>query len=112
MENQRFVLSKDSGTAVGHILYEPMKHVRVHMVNISIARYMSCSCGYIQRMLMPCRYVCAIINEAEFYTASLFHIQWHKLYNNNYKNNKTTMNGCNNMLDALETLLLSMRSNA
>ena len=112
MNNQWFVLSKDVGNVVSQKSYEPTKYDRVRMVNISTDGYMSCSCGYIQRMLMPCRHVCAIINDTKFYTASLFHIRWYKLYNYYYKNNKPTMNGCCNTKDALETLLLSIRSNA
>ena len=112
MVDQWFILSKNAGTGASHKAYEPMKYDRVRMVNISTDGYMSCSCGYIQRMLMPCRHVCAIINEAELYTPSLFHIRWYKLYNYYYKNNRATMNGCNNTKDALDSLLSSIRSNA
>ena len=112
MVDQWFVLSKQVCTRPNHETYEPLKYDRVRIVTINTDGYMSCSCGYIQRMLMPCRHVCAIIKEVEFYTPSLFHIRWYKLYNYYYKNNRATMNGCKNMKDALETLLLSTRSNA
>ena len=51
MNNQWFVLSKDVGNVVSQKSYEPIKYDRVRMVTISTDGYMSCSCGYIQRML-------------------------------------------------------------
>ena len=43
--------------------------------------YMPCSCGGVQRYLMPYRHVCDVICNREYYEPSIFHIGWHKLYN-------------------------------
>lgn len=47
--------------------------------------YMSCTCGYKKRFLMPCRHMCAIINDPKKYTPNLFHIRWYMTYNYYFK---------------------------
>ena len=64
----------------------PQLYDRVRIVDIDMEGYMSFSCGYVQRMLMPCRHICAVINKKEYYVPSLFHVRWHKLYGYYYNN--------------------------
>ena len=54
---------------------------RVRIVSIDCEGFMSCSCGYVQMYLMPCRHICAVIDDKQLYAPSMFHIRWHKLYN-------------------------------
>ena len=64
----------------------PQLYDRVRVVGIDMEGCMSCSCGYVQRMLMPCRHICAVIKKPEYYVPSLFHVRWHKLYGYYYNN--------------------------
>ena len=54
---------------------------RVRIVSIDCEGFMSCSCGYVQMYLMPCRHICAVIDDKQLYVPSMFHIIWYKLYN-------------------------------
>jgi hypothetical protein len=62
----------------------PIQFYRVRKVSIDQEGYMSCSCGYVQRMLMPCVHVCAVVGKKEYYVPSLFHIRWYKTFNYYY----------------------------
>ena len=42
---------------------------------------MVCICGHIQINLIPCPYVCAVIQKMEYHWLSMFHIWWHKICN-------------------------------
>ena len=48
---------------------------RVRIVVIDVNGYMSCSCGHVQRFLLPCRHICAVLGYIEYYKPSLFHIR-------------------------------------
>ena len=89
----------------------PQLYDRVRIVDVDMEGYMSCSCGYVQRMLMPCRHICAVIKKQEYYVPSLFHIRWHKLYGY-YYNNLFQMDICQKTKTALHDILMCTRSNA
>jgi len=63
-----------------------IKFDRVRVVQIDANQFMSCSCGYCQRFLLPCRHVCAVLKDLKYYEPSLFHIRWHKSFNYYYGN--------------------------
>ena len=69
-----FVLSKNVGIIQKLDNNEVKKFDRVCKVLIDSEGYMSCSCGYVQRMLMPCRHICAVISNPAYYTPSMFHV--------------------------------------
>ena len=72
---------------------------------------MTCSCGYVQRMLMPCRHICSVIDKVENYVPSLFHIRWHKLFNYYYSKSAND-SICSKKSDALEAMLLCIREHS
>ena len=68
-------------TIKGGIIFQ-----RVRKVSIDAEGYMSCSCGYVQRMLMPCQHICKIIDDPSAYVPAMFHIRWHKLFYYYFRN--------------------------
>ena len=48
---------------------------RVCIVLIDVNGFMSCSCGHVQRFLLSCRQICAVLGYIEYYEPSLFHIR-------------------------------------
>ena len=80
------VMFKEIGKKIDRTPDMPIKFDRVREVKVDTEGYMSCSCGYVQRMLMPCRHICAVLENIDNYVPSLFHIRWHKLYSYYYRN--------------------------
>ena len=60
------------------------RFVRVRIVAI-VNGFMTCSCCYDKRMLMPCVHICCVIDEISMYTPDLFHIRWWKHFYFLYK---------------------------
>ena len=83
---------------------------RVRIVFIDVDRYMSCSCGYVQRYLLLCRHICAVLGYIEYYELSLFHIRWHKDINY-YYSNEFSRKIAHNTDMALKELLEYTRAN-
>ena len=88
-----------------------IKFDRVRIVLIDLEGFMTCSCGYVQRMLMPCRHICSVIDKVENYVPSLFHIRWHKLFNYYYSKNAND-SICSKTTDALEAMLFCTREHS
>jgi hypothetical protein len=57
---------------------------RVRRVYIDPEGYMTCTCGYVQRHLMPCVHICAVVDKREYYVPSMFHVRWYKCFNYYY----------------------------
>ena len=76
--NKWFVLANNVGKRRKLHDDEVKKYDRVRKVFIDSEGYMSCSCGYVQRMLMPCRHLCAVIGNPSYYIPSMFHVRWYK----------------------------------
>lgn len=79
-----YVMHKDVGKHRVFNSTEPLEFDRLRIVTITNG-YMSCTCGYEKRFLMPCRHMCAIINDRDKYTPDLFHIRWYTTYNYYFK---------------------------
>ena len=109
--NRWYVMFKGVGYLKDRDSTLPQLYDRVRIVDVDMEGYMSCSCGYVQRMLMPCRHICAVIKKQEYYVPSLFHVRWHKLFGY-YHNNVFKRDICEKTKSALHQLLLSTRSNA
>ena len=60
------------------------KFTRVRLVSVEDG-YMTCSCCYEKRMLMPCVHICTVIEDASLYVADLFHLRWWKHFYFLYK---------------------------
>ena len=75
-----FVLAKNVGIMQKLDHNAAIKYDRVRKVLIDSEGYMSCSCGYVQRMLMPCRHICAVIGNPAYYIPSMFHVRWYKKF--------------------------------
>ena len=56
------------------------KFIRVRKVRVVSDKFITCSCGYVQRYLAPCRHVMAVLQKREFVIPSLFHIRWFKQF--------------------------------
>ena len=84
---------------------------RVRTVTIDTDGYMTCTCGYVQRMLMPCTHICAVIDKPEYYEPSMFHVRWYKMFNYYYRD-KQRNQYCLKTNDAIEDLLQVTRENA
>ena len=101
-----YVLRKDFSPQVS----SSIKFDRVRTVYIDVEGYMSCSCGYVQRMLMPCRHICSVLDKVENYVPSLFHIRWYKLFNYYYtKHDNESI--CPNTKDTLASMLYTTSEN-
>ena len=109
--NRWYVMFKGVGYLKDRDSTLPQLYDRVRIVDVDMEGYMSCSCGYVQRMLMPCRHICAVIKKPEYYVPSLFHVRWHKLFGY-YYNNLFKRDICEKTKAALHQLLLCTRSNA
>ena len=72
---------------------------------------MSCSSGYVQRCLIPCRHVCAVIGKKEYYEPRMFHIRWHNLYNY-YHSTKYGASNSKESVVFLESLIKVTRDNS
>ena len=59
---------------------KPTKFSRVRTVTLQDG-YMTCTCGFVQRWLMPCVHIYCILDKLEYVTPSLFHIRWWKHFN-------------------------------
>ena len=66
-------------------LSKPTKFVRLREVSLSQDNFMSCTCNYPKRWLMPCVHICTVIDSCELYTADLFHLRWWKHFNYMFK---------------------------
>ena len=80
-----YVLYKNIGKVEKMDESKDIKYDRVRTVIIDNQGYMSCSCGYVQRMLMPCWHICAIIDKREYYIPSMFHVRWYKTFSYYYR---------------------------
>ena len=76
------VLKKESGLKPPSLdQSQKLYYDRVRHVTIDAELNMSCDCGYIQRYLMPCPHMCAVIDQPEHLVPSMYHIKWHKVFN-------------------------------
>ena len=81
------VLNKETGTISPETdSAAKIKFDRVRHAIIDANQFMTCSCGYIQRFILPCCHVCAVLKELKYYEPSLFHIRCHKSFNYYYGN--------------------------
>ena len=55
------------------------KFDKVHVVSIN-GQFISCSCGYVNQYLSPCRHVMAVLKEEQNLTYTLYHYTWWKQY--------------------------------
>ena len=65
---------------------------------------MNCSCGYVNRWLMPCVHICSVLEHSKYYTPDLFHLRWWKLFHYLYKSNsksKKVKSTTQNLKDSL-----------
>ena len=74
-----FVLNKevDSSPSIDDSISN-IRFDRVIVVQIDEHEFISCSCGYCQRFLLPCFHVCAVLKDIKYYEPSLFHLRWYK----------------------------------
>ena len=108
-----WVLNKKAGCPSADNMNDECSKVRfdrVRIVTIDVNEYMSCSCGHVQRFLLPCRHICAVLGYIEYYEPSLFHIRWHKDFNY-YHGNSFSRNIARNTDTALRELLVYTRAN-
>ena len=61
---------------------------KVHVVSIN-GQFISCSCGYVNQYLSPCRHVMAVLREEQNLTYTLYHYRWWKQYDYFYLKNFT-----------------------
>ena len=61
------------------------KFVRVREVTVNNDNFMNCTCGYVHRWLMPCVHICSVLEHHDYYTPSLFHLRWWKMFHYLYK---------------------------
>ena len=83
---------------------------RIRTVTIDSKGYMSCNCGYVQRMMMPCRHICTVIDDTDSYIPSLFHIRWHKLFYYYYRN-QYELSNCQKTIQSLEDIFMVTKRN-
>lgn len=53
---------------------------------IDANQFMFCSCRYYEHVLLPCRYICAVLNDKEYVEPSMCHVWWYKDFNYYYSN--------------------------
>ena len=64
------------------------KFDKVHVVSID-GQFISCSCGYVNQYMCPCRHVMAVLKEEHNINYTLFHYRWWKQYDYFYLKNFT-----------------------
>ena len=76
-----YVLNKQAGTIQPNDdIANNIKFDRVRILLLDDNQFMSCRCGYVQRYLMPCCHVCAVLKNIRYYDPSLLDISWHKSF--------------------------------
>ena len=75
-----------------NIVHKPMSFLRCRTVNIDENNYMTCSCMYEKRWLMPCVHMCCVLEKQEYFTPDLFHLRWWKHYHYLFKNTDNNNN--------------------
>ena len=85
------------------IKHKGLCYKRVRKVTIDAEGYMSCSCGYVQRMMMPCSHICCLFQSIEEYHPTMFHIRWHKLFLYYYRN-PSIVSTCKDTCAAIEKI--------
>ena len=68
-------------------IYNTMKFTRLRKVSIDSDGFMSCTCEFPSRWLLPCSHICNVIDKKEYFIPELMHIRWWKHFNYLYKNN-------------------------
>ena len=53
---------------------------RVRTIKIDDEGYMNCSCGKTGEYLLPCKHICAVVNDQSAFSIDMFHIRWHKQF--------------------------------
>ena len=109
-QHQWMVIYKESILSKSGKISSGVSFQRVRKVTIDRDGYMTCTCGYVQRMLMPCTHVCAVIGNMEYYEPSMFHIRWYKMFNYYYRDVEKN-EFCLKTNGAVENLLLVTREN-
>ena len=56
-----------------------LRFVRVRTVCVVKSKFLTCSCGYVQRYLAPCSHIMAVLHDRQYVQPSLFHVRWLKL---------------------------------
>ena len=104
--NVWFVLKKEAGLNPPTLdQSQKLYYDRVRRVTLDPELNMSCSCGYIQRYLMPCPHMCAVVDHPEYMVPSMYHIKWHKIFNYYHATSfgpTLASNVCNTLDEALK----------
>ena len=64
---------------------------RERKVTITNEFFLTCSCHYTQRWLMPCKHICFVIESPHLYTEDLFHLRWWTFFEYIYKRGSSSM---------------------
>jgi hypothetical protein len=64
-----------------------IKFTRLRQVSVDLEGFMTCSCEFPSRWLLPCSHICNVLNSNEYLVPELVHIRWWKHFNYLYKNN-------------------------
>lgn len=80
------IFDEKYGTDTEKLFDKPLSFLRCRNVTISLDNYMTCTCMYEKRWLMPCVHMCSVINDSSHYTPDLFHLRWWKHYPYLFKN--------------------------
>ena len=59
--------------------YTTFKRLRV--VTLDMNGFMNCSCGFLNRCLMPCTHIYCVLDDINYIQPDLFHIRWWKHFN-------------------------------
>ena len=53
---------------------------RVRTISLDKDGFMNCSCGKTGEYLLPCKHICSLVNNEDFFSVDMFHVRWHKQF--------------------------------
>ena len=83
--------------------HSSMHFSRLRTVSLNTEGFMTCSCEFPSRWLLPCSHICNVLHNTKYFIPELMHIRWWKHFNYLYKN-KDTNNKCFSKKAIFETL--------
>ena len=66
-----------------------LQFTRLRTVTLNSQDFMTCSCEFQSRWLLPCSHISNVLEKSEYFLPELMHIRWWKHFNYLYKNNST-----------------------
>ena len=61
--------------------HKSIQFIRLRCVKIDSEGFMSCSCEFPSRWLLPCAHICNVLYKSDYFIPELIHLRWWKHFN-------------------------------